>query len=135
MMFSVGMATYDDFDGVYFTCMSLLAHHPLATDIFIIDNNPNGPAGGDLRNFAQNCGKVRYIPFDAAIGTAAPRNAVFAHAKQDNVVCLDSHVLLLPGALEAIRDYDGPQDALIRGPLVMDNMVGLATHFEDTWNS
>lgn len=135
-MFSVGMATYDDFDGVWFSVMSLLAHHAEhVAEVLVIDNNPGGKVGQSLRQFIQNgSSKVRYIPYTEATGTAQPRNEVFRQATQENVVCIDSHVMLLPGALAALQPYMQSGD-LLQGPLVMDNLVGLATHFQDVWNA
>ena len=45
---TIGMATYDDYDGVYFTVQALrLYHREVARDvaILVLDNNPGG--GGE----------------------------------------------------------------------------------------
>ena len=44
-MFTVGIATYDDYSGLYFTIQSLRLHHPLVTEIVVIDNNPESEQG------------------------------------------------------------------------------------------
>ena len=47
------MATYDDFDGVYFTIQAMRSYHPEVLDdveFLVIDNNPTGPAAEGLEN-------------------------------------------------------------------------------------
>ena len=43
---TIGMATYDDFDGVFFTIQSLRAYFPMCmsdrVEFILIDNNPSG---------------------------------------------------------------------------------------------
>ena len=42
---TIGMATYDDYDGVYFTVQAIPLYHPevtLDTEILVIDNHPEG---------------------------------------------------------------------------------------------
>ena len=45
-LLTVGMSTYDDFDGVYFTVQALRMYHNIINnndcEIIIIDNNPDG---------------------------------------------------------------------------------------------
>jgi hypothetical protein len=52
MTLSIGMATYDDYDGVYFTVMALRLYHPeIAADseIIVVDNHPDGPCAPALK--------------------------------------------------------------------------------------
>ena len=49
---SIGMATFDDYDGVYFTLQALRLYHPEVADgleLLVVDNNPNGMCGDALR--------------------------------------------------------------------------------------
>ena len=53
---TIGMATYDDFDGVYFTVQAILLYHPEVADdveVLVIDNNPEGSCGPPLRKLAR----------------------------------------------------------------------------------
>src|SRR5215831_15619712 len=53
---TVGMATYDDFDGVYFTVMGLRLYHSEIADrisILIVDNNPRGTAAWALKGLEE----------------------------------------------------------------------------------
>ena len=138
-MFSVGMACYDDFNGVYFTVQNQLAHHgKLINEIIVIDNNPGSPQGEMTKNFCASApvNKVRYVAYTDKKGTAAPRNEVFKEARSEYVVCLDSHIVLMPRAFEALAEYIAAHpgtDDLIQGPLLYDNFIGISTHFDDVW--
>ncbi len=121
---------------MYFTVQSLLTHHQGQVDeVIVVDNCPASAESPHLRNYCETVG-AKYVELTSPVGTAPPRNAVFAHATGDVVLCVDSHVLLLPGALAAVRDFyrrapDSPD--LIQGPLLMDNLKGVCTHFNDVW--
>lgn len=41
---TIGMATYDDFDGVFFSVQALRMYHPETegAEIIVLDNNPEG---------------------------------------------------------------------------------------------
>ena len=52
---TIGMATYDDFDGTYFTVQAIRLYHPEVADdieILIIDNHPEGGCAQPLRQLA-----------------------------------------------------------------------------------
>lgn len=126
--FSVGMAVFNDFDGMYFTTQSLLAHHRhLVGQIIVVDNNPN-------ERIARYCRTIgaTYVPFPEPKGTAAPRQEIFRHAKHDRTLVVDSHVLLEPGALDAL-DTSVLDDDLYHGPLMYDWGQVCATHMDDVW--
>jgi len=136
MKLTVGMAVYDDFDGVYFTVQSLRAYHDLTDcEILVIGNKYDRRLEewtnywGKYNKRCPERGQVRYERFDKVVGTSAPRDRVFGIAKGEHVICIDSHVLLLPGALD--RLWDG--DHLIHGPMCYDNF-SYVTHMEDIWN-
>jgi hypothetical protein len=133
MRLSVGMAVHNDLDGVLFTAAAALLYHPV-DEVLVVDNAPDTPHGQATRTYcASTGGKVRYVPFTAAIGTAAPRNEVFRQATGDVVVCCDSHVLFPPGSLAALRSFytDRPDcPDLVQGPLVYDDLANTSTHFD-----
>ncbi len=134
------MATYDDFDGVWFTIQAIGMYQPevLADVSFVvIDNHPEGPAGPSLRALEGWVPRYRYVPFDGYHGTSV-RDLVFREARADLVCCLDSHVLLQPGALASLLDWFGahPDSVdLLQGPLLYDNLKPGATHLEPTWGA
>lgn len=143
MKMTIGMAVYDDYDGVVFTCQALALYHDLRDcEIIIVDNNPRSPQGIYTAGYAQSVsarreGLVRYIPMPEAVGTTQPRNRVFAEAHGEIVVCLDPHVLLAPGALSRLlrwyQDHPKSQD-ILSGPLLYDDLHRCETHFEPVWN-
>ncbi len=54
-LLTIGMATYDDYDGVYFTIQALRMYHPICqideVEFVVIDNNPDGKHGKDVKKF------------------------------------------------------------------------------------
>ncbi len=141
---TIGMATYDDFDGVYFSVMAMREYHSeLLRDceLIVVDNNPGSRKGQRTKDFLAYCHgdfkQSRYIPYTETIGTAAPRDQVFRQAAGEYVCCVDSHVIFQVGALQSLLSYyrKNPKTKdLICGPIVSDdrrNLVG--THFTDVW--
>jgi hypothetical protein len=137
---TVGMATYDDFDGVYFTIQSLRLHHPEVLDeieIVVIDNHPSGRAAPLLKQFEKDIPNYRYVPFDDRGGSAVSKQRIFDEADGRYVLGLDCHVLLAPGALRRLLGYyDAHPDSadLLQGPMLFDNLRELATHWDHRWH-
>ncbi len=132
---TIGMATYDDFDGVYFTLQSLRLYQDLDdTEILVIDN-----FGCEFtQRFVESLPDARYVEAKELVGTAAPRDLVFRRALGKAVVCLDSHVLLEPGVVARLKAYyrDHPEtNDLLQGPLVYDDLRAVSTHFAPVWRS
>jgi Coenzyme PQQ synthesis protein D (PqqD) len=134
------MATYDDFDGVWFTIQSIgLYQAEVLADVsfLVIDNHPEGSAGPALQALEAWLPNYRYVPFDGYRGTAV-RDLVFREADADIVCCVDSHVLLQPGALAHLLDWFGAHPDspdLLQGPLLHDDLKLGATHLEPTWGA
>jgi glycosyltransferase involved in cell wall biosynthesis len=131
---TIGMATYDDFDGVYFTIQALRLYQDLAgTEILVIDNY----GCDDTQRFVESVPDARYIRATEVVGTAV-RELVFTHAQGDAVLCLDSHILFVPGAIARLRQYyaDHPETRdLLQGPLLYDDLKSISTHFDPEWRS
>src|ERR1051325_4564387 len=121
------MATYDDYDGVYFSAMAIRLYHPeitADTEILVIDNHPDGPCAADLQALENWIPGYRYIPYDQAHGTAV-RDLVFREANADFVLCIDCHVMFQAGALRRLLDYFHQHPVtidLLQGPLVYDDL-------------
>jgi len=139
-LLTVGMATYDDFDGAYFSIQSLKLYHDIFSsndaEIIIIDNNPTSKHGSCLQSFVQGWAKnVKYVPYTDKKSTSV-RNEIFKQSSGKYTVSMDSHVLFVPGAFDVlIRYYAANPDCknIIHGPLLYDNMKSCATHFKPTW--
>ena len=136
---TIGMATYDDFDGVYFTIMSIILYHRAALpdiEIVVIDNNPDSSHGQAVSQFCKQTGQVRYIPAAEYKGTTI-RERVFAEARGDFVLCMDCHVFLHDDAIGRLLEYctNHPDSIdLLHGPLCYDNLQNISTHMEARWN-
>lgn len=139
---TIGMACYDDFNGVYFTIQAVRTYHADVldeVDFLVVDNHPDGPEGQTVREFITNwVPNARYVPAPEAVGTSAPRELVFRLAEGEAVLCLDCHVLVAPGALRRLLQfYDANPDCrdLLHGPLLFDNSYVAATHMDPVWRS
>ena len=134
----VGMSTYDDFDGVWFTVQSTCLFHPeVIRDVsfVVVDNHPEGPAAEPLKALGAYVANYRYVPFSGFRGTAV-RDLVFRETDAEVVCCVDSHVLLCPGALAALQAWfaERPDSRdLVQGPIVWDDLRSGATQMEPTW--
>ena len=137
---TVGMATYDDYDGVYFTIQSLRNTNPELEgelEFVVIDNNPGSAISEHLSNLGNWIDGYRYVPRGEWSGTAM-RNAVFEEASSPFVLCIDSHVLIAPGALAKLIAYfeaDPSTRDLLQGPMVYDDLRKTSTHFEPVWRA
>ena len=101
------MATYDDYDGVYFSVQAIRLYHPEVTDrteILVLDNHPSGPCAKPLKDLERQVAGYRYVPYERSQGTAV-RDLVFREANAEFVLCMDSHVLFRPGALARLVEY------------------------------
>lgn len=152
---TIGMACHDDFEGVWWTIQTLRAYRPelmKQIELVVVDNNPVSEHAKTLQSFfgqwlvgntadkSRNplLGALQYVPFTEATGTSAPRDKVFRVATADLVMCIDSHVLLLPGSVEALLDYVAAHPTtldLLSGPMVYDDLQQVSTHFANVWGS
>ena len=160
MKLTIGMATYRDFDGVYFSLNALRLYHADVmpkVELVVVDNDPDGPQAEKLRGFlaqvADGAGipypadrkpvrdfpqpyNVQYVPMPGNTGTSAPRDHIFKVATGDAVLVIDSHVLLWPDSVSRLIQYyqRHPESRdLLSGPLVLDSLAGVHTHFADKW--
>ena len=134
---TIGMATYDDFDGVYFTVMSILLFHADCLpeiELLIVDNNPDSLHGEAVATLASNVG-ARYLQAREFKGTTV-RERVFLEAKGDFVMCVDCHVFLHQGVVMQLLDYidKNPNSKDIwHGPLISEGHHACITHMEERW--
>lgn len=143
MRLTIGMAVYDDYDGVYFTVQALKMYHKEVLDrleIIVVDNKPDSPGSPMIQRLLETWSKgvaTRYIPMPESTGTTQPRNRVFSEASGDAVLCMDSHVLIWPGALARLLDYYTQHDSkdILSGPMCYDDLQTIVTHFDDSWRS
>jgi hypothetical protein len=137
---TIGMATYDDYDGVYFSLQAIRLYHPEIlneVDFLLVDNHPDGPCSADLKALERSIPNFRYVPFFTYSGTAV-RDHLFAEADGDFVLCMDCHVFVVPGALRLFVQHIGKQPDtldLMQGPLLYDDLSTISTHFHPAWRA
>lgn len=136
MKLTIGMASYNNYQEVWFTIQALRLYQDLAdTEILIVDNYGCEHLQNFVNAWASSC--VRYVKFDSSKGTAAPRNRVFAEAAGEWVICMDSHILLVPGAVARFKEWAADHNQcldLLQGPLLYDNLLSSADSFSTTWS-
>jgi hypothetical protein len=160
---TIGMAHYNDVQGLIFTIQSLRMHHAVRSpevEIVVVDNSANLPITGHLHNFlgtAQSWGDItiNYVPMTEPVGTSPTRNKIFEVATGDFVLVMDCHVMLDGikfqtqadmhsvgygmngwGALDRLLEFytNNPKtDDLYSGPLLTDDLHTSWTHFNDEW--
>ena len=137
---TIGMATYDDYDGVYFTLQSIRLYHGEILDklqFIIIDNNPTSVVGEAIKKFVETIPHCKYIPFSAYKGTSI-RDLFFREANTEYVMSIDSHIMIEKGALAKTIQFLDQNPAcmdLIQGPIVFDGLgdADYASSFRPEW--
>lgn len=139
-LLTIGMATYNDFDGVYFTVQSIRFIHQICqtdkVEFLIIDNNPNeNDHSKALQRFLSQIPNAKYILYNEKTSTST-RDQVFKNASGKYTLCIDCHVLLCNTFVNDLLTYyyDHPDcKNLIQGPMIHDNLVNVYTHFKPKW--
>jgi len=130
---TIGMATYDDFDGVYFTLQALRLYHDLDdTELLVVDNYGCRHTKELVRDWVRGT----YVLANDIAGTATAKDLVFRNASGAAVLCCDSHVLFPPGVVARLKRFhrENPTcDDLLQGPLVYDDGELVSTHFDPVW--
>lgn len=141
-LLTIGMAVYDDYDGVYFTVQALRLYHEIcrssSVEFVIIDNNPSSASGQATKHFATFVPNCRYIPYTLKTSTAV-RNEIFKNSKGKYTISLDSHVMVYPHGIDKLLEYFKAFPNcknIIHGPLIYDylGVESSSTHFEPTWS-
>jgi Glycosyl transferase family 2 len=139
-LLTIGMATYNDYHGVYFSVQALRLYHPEITDlseILVIDNDPLGPCAPSLKLLEDRVPGYRYFPYDSFRGTTV-RDLLFREANSEYVLVMDAHVFFAPGSLAKLAGFlETQQEAmdLWQGPLLSDGLEPYATHFNPVWSA
>ncbi len=137
---TIGMATYRDYDGAYFSIQAIRLYHREVLkrlEFIIIDNDPDGPCSKPLKDLGNHIENFQYFPNTEIRGTSV-RDLIFRQAATPYVLCMDSHVMLYPGSLKKLLDYfDAHQECrdLFQGPLLRDDLKSFSTHFDPVWRA
>lgn len=136
-LLTIGMSTYDDYDGVFFSIQSLRMHHDVCknnVEFIVLDNNPYGSHGAALKTFLQTI-NGKYIPYSEK-KSSFNKYLIPDYASGKYIVIMDSHVLLIQNALTKLLEYyeKNPNcKNLVQGPLIYDDLVNISTHFDPVW--
>jgi len=139
---TIGMACFDDFDGVWFSIQAARLFHPevmAETEFLVVDNNPESAHGKAIAETRASwwSDQVTYVPFVARRGTAV-RDEIFRRARGEVVLSIDCHVLIWPGALTRLLKWlDDRPDCLdlLQGPMALDDLRTVQTHMAPEWRS
>jgi hypothetical protein len=141
-LLTIGMGTYDDYDGVFFTIQSLRMYHEIcntdSVEYIVLDNNPNSESGKVTKQFVENglnqLGK--YLP-KTDKSSSFNKYEIVKHAIGTYVLIIDCHVLLVKGAINSLLNYYAENTDcknLIQGPLIYDDLKNFSTHFDPNWS-
>lgn len=129
---TVGMLTHDDYNGVYFSIQSILLYHPELkgkVNFVVLDNSPDTDQGKETEAYCKKVPGCYYSAIRGAKSTSL-RNLVFEMAPTDHVVCMDSHVFMVPKSLHRlIKFYENNPSChdLIQGPICGETGDVIAT--------
>lgn len=139
-LLSIGMATYDDFDGVFFSIQALQMYHQVCksdnVEFIILDNNPKSPHGQACKSFAANRNNIRYIEFYET-QSSFNKYKIVDYATGKYILIIDCHVLLETGAIDNLLAYFNSHPNckdLVQGPLLYDDLQNISTHFDPKWS-
>ena len=134
---TIGMASYKNFEEVWFTIQILRIFHPMQdTEILVVDN-----FGDDaLQAFVQAIPNslARYVRYTEGNGACAAKQKVFEEAHGEWVLLMDSHVILPRGVVARFVEWVDAHRAcmdLVQGPLLYDDLGTTADRMNPTWGS
>lgn len=131
------MATFDDYDGVYFTIQAIRAYHKLTNvEFLVLDNNPGSPHQAAIKHLLTSVPQSKYVEVADRKSSWVKYDA-FKHASGDVVLGLDCHVLLEPGFFEALYSFfenDENRLNMLTGPVVYNNLISSSSGLNTDWN-
>lgn len=139
-LLTIGMATYDDFDGVFFSIQALRMYHQICNtdyvEFVILDSNPYSPHGEACKSFSNSSKNIKYIEYS---GTASSFNkySITDHAAGKYVLIIDCHVLIAQNGISHLLSYFHKNQNcknLVQGPLLYDDLQNISTHFNPQWS-
>lgn len=140
---TIGMCTHDDFDGVWFTIQSIRMYHPEVLDrirFVVVDSNSDKPHGLAcerlISKLTNKHGQHALYVKNVTWKSTASRNYVFEFSKTPYVMCVDSHVMIAPGAIDRLIKYfdkNPTSKDILHGPLIGDNQELFATQMDPEW--
>lgn len=160
MKLTIGIPTYADFDGLFFTIQSLRMYQELGdSQILVVDNlgkgrhtnfgallsfnvsggvvKAKGITGNEYELATARNNVIKYVVAPKPTGAANAKQKVFEAANGEWVLCMDSHVLLQPEAIKKLLQYieaNPTSNDLLTGPILWDDMQNGKDRFDNTWS-
>lgn len=138
-LLTIGMATYDDYDGVFFSIQSLRMFHDICNtdqvEFIVLDNNSNSEHGKACKSFVENQVHGKYIVNNEQ-NSSFNKYKIVDYASGKYVLIIDCHVLIEKNGIDNLLKYfqENPNcKNLIQGPLWYDDLKNISTHFDPTW--
>lgn len=138
-LLTIGMATHDDYDGVFFSIQSLRMYHDICStnnvEFIVLDNNSASEHGKACKSFIENQVHGKYI-INTDQNSSFNKYKIVDHATGKYVLIIDCHVLIEKNGIDNLLKYftDNPNcKDLIQGPLWYDDLKNISTHFDPTW--
>ena len=136
---TIGSATYNDFEGVFFTYQSLRLNNLDILDqldLVVIDNCPDSAEGKATKDFCSKA-NIRYLEERDRRSTAV-RDRIFQEAEAPWAMSIDPHVLLEPNTilqLLAWMNIEKDCKDIIHGPMLYDYLGEElpSTHMDPVW--
>lgn len=139
-LLTIGMATYDDFDGVFFSIQALRMYHDICNtdqvEFIVLDGNPEQEHGKACKSFVENQVKGKYIPF-TGVNSSFNKYKIVDYASGKYILIIDCHVLIEKDGISKLLEYfkQNPNcKDLIQGPLWYDDLKNISTHFTPKWS-
>jgi hypothetical protein len=138
-LLTIGMATYDDYDGVFFSIQSLRMFHDICgtdqVEFIVLDNNSTSEHGKACKSFIENQVHGKYV-VNTDQNSSFNKYKIVDYATGKYVLIIDCHVLIEKNGIDNLLKYfqDNPDcKNLIQGPLWYDDLKNISTHFDPTW--
>lgn len=137
---TIGMSTFEDFHGVFFTIQALRLYHDLRQVELLVVDTGTGPTSEMVERIIAAAGPgtagARYVHAPESAGTQPSRDRLFREATGEAVMSLDCHVLLIPGAVQRLLawfDAHPGSGDLLTGPMLMDDLRAFSSIYQDFW--
>lgn len=135
MKLTIGLTSYSNYAETWFTLQALRLYHDLTdTELLVVDNGDDSNLRRYINDWAYR--DVRYVKHSNSVGPAGAKNRVFVEATGEWVLVIDSHVMLVPGAVASFKAWAAAHPdcaSLLHGPLLYDDLVSTADAMNDEW--
>lgn len=140
MTYSVVMAHYRDFSGVWATIQSARMAGVRPVQLLIVDQSANvAPRTHEqLQQLARKVPGMVVLPYTEAVGTSPGREKAIRATIGEVVICLDSHVLITSRFADLVLDHfrlPARRRDIVSGPMLHDDQTHAATHMNPMWGS